>query len=83
MDLLKPVKAIVKYGARTISDKSFNKIEKEVQKSTYCAVGNKIAKAKKEGKRFDASKTYERTYQRKLSPLVQKKNRRDKFIDEI
>ncbi|MBQ7917432.1 MAG: hypothetical protein IJ310_01295 [Clostridia bacterium] len=80
---LNPIKAILKLGARKISDASYNKEERKVQNSTYAQVGKKIKRAQKQGQYFDASKEYQNTYKRNMRPVDQKKIRRDKFIDEI
>ena len=51
-----PLKAILKLGARKVSDASYNKEEKKVQRSTYTQVGKDIKRAKKNGMHIDAKK---------------------------
>lgn len=78
-----PLTSILKFGARKISDSSYNKEEKKVQSKTYAQVGKQLRDAKSKGKRINASEAYQNKYDRNMRPVNQKKTRRDKFIDEI
>ena len=83
MDILKPVKAVAKLGARKASDNKYNKERRQAQQNSYDKVGQEMKAAKKQGKRIDGSSRYQQTFDNKMIKIDQKKTRRDKFIDEF
>lgn len=83
MDLLKPLKLLAKHSARKYSDNLYNKEKLITQNEVYESVGKDIEKAKENGKYFNPKKKYDNKLKKESTLLEQKKNRRDKIIDDI
>lgn len=77
------LKLPVKYALRTASNKQYRKDESAAKSIAYSRTGEKIAKAKNKGYRIDGSATYKRELKNQLNVAQDRKQARDKTIDDI
>lgn len=73
----------VKYALRTASNKKYRKDEAQAKINAKKRTGAKIARGKEKGYWVNGKETYKREFEKEICKAQDRKQARDKTIDEL
>ena len=77
------IKACEKYVLRLGSNAIYHKDDKKAKNAAYAETGKRITHAKQKGYRINGSAEYKKAYNLKAQKAKERRDLREKFIDEI
>ena len=77
------IKACKKYVLRRGSNAIYHKDDKKAKDAAYAETGVRITRAKQKGYRIDGSAEYKKAYNLKAQKAKERRDLREKFINDL